>query len=551
MPVNGITCTETINGNNVEIAGQIPDAKTKNQVALVVSTDVNNVNDNNIVYIDQKTSTTSGKFNFNFTLPQNPADVNYGYIIGTDADVDSYIGTISEGQTDDEEPTSPARTVTCTETVDGNNVKISGQISDANTKNQVSLVVSTDVSNVNENNIVHIDQTTSTTSGTFTFNFTLPQNSGVSSYDYIIGTDADTETYIGVINIQQGGNEDDDDDDDDNDHGGDTDITGTTVTVKYYLGADGVFAQTDIDGTSYLLKNGHGDTVTIVRNGNVVDDAEYDAYGNVENPQNITAYTYANYYYDSHSGMYYLRNRFYDSSIARFISEDPIQDGINWYAYANNNPLMYVDPTGTVPVETIIDVASIGWSFYDFVSNPSWSNFGYLAWDVVAALVPYAPGSYATKTLKAGTKILSKSDNYVKSGVWSMKAFDRGYEIEKALGGWCNNFPVIDWAQKTIRANKTYLESIKSIKSIDITASSYQKASTLKSKLKGYVDSLAEFTGVKKWNGTEFKVSSGTSRTLEIAIPPVEMTSSQAKVFKEIVEYANEKGVKVITRIVE
>ncbi len=346
LPVNGITCTETINGNNVQISGQIPDANTKNQVALVVSTDVNNVNENNIVHIDQKTSTTGGNFNFNFTLPQNPADVNYGYIIGTDADVDSYIGTISEGQTDDEEPTTPARTVTCTQTVDGNNVKISGQISDANSKNQVSLVVSTDVNNVNENNIAYIDQTVSTTKGKFNFTFTLPQNSGVSSYGYIIGTDADTETYIGVINIQQGGNEDDDDDDNDNDHEGDTDITGTTVTVKYYLGADGVFAQTDTDGTSYLLKNGHGDTVTIVRNGNVVDDAEYDAYGNVENPQNITAYTYANYYYDSHSGMYYLRNRFYDPSIARFISEDPIQDGINWYAYCSNDPINRIDPLG-------------------------------------------------------------------------------------------------------------------------------------------------------------------------------------------------------------
>ncbi|MEE1042848.1 MAG: RHS repeat-associated core domain-containing protein, partial [Clostridia bacterium] len=199
-------------------------------------------------------------------------------------------------------------------------------------------------------NIVYIDQKTSSTNGTFAFNFTLPQNSGVSNYGYIIGTDADTETYIGVINMQQSGNEDDDDDDD-NDHGGDTDITGTTVTVKYYLGADGVFAQTDKDGTSYLFKNGHGDTVTIVRNGNVVDDAEYDAYGNVKNPQNITAYTYANYYYDSHSGMYYLRNRFYDSSIARFISEDPIQDGINWYAYCGGNPIAFVDPWGLYYLE--------------------------------------------------------------------------------------------------------------------------------------------------------------------------------------------------------
>ncbi len=503
LPVNGITCTETINGNNVQIAGQIPDAKTKNQVALVVSTDVNNVNENNIVYIDQTTSTTSGNFNFNFTLPQNPADVNYGYIIGTDADVDSYIGTISEGQTDDEEPTTPARTVTCTETVDGNNVKISGQISDpdgtnqvalivstdvnnvnennivyidqttsttsgtfefnftlpqsssitsygyiigtdadtetyigsistiqpeeitrtvtctetvdgnnvkisgqisdANSKNQVALVVSTDVNNVNENNIVYIDQTTSSTSGTFEFNFTLPQSSSITSYGYIIGTDANTETYIGVINIQQGGNEDDDDD---NDHGGDTDITGTTVTVKYYLGADGVFAQTDANGTNYLLKNGHGDTVTIVRNGNVVDDAEYDAYGNVKNPQNITAYTYANYYYDSHSGMYYLRNRFYDPSIARFISEDPVKDGLNWYAYCSGNPIAFVDPLGLL-VEILYHTGNSMRNFY--------GHLDISVDDVVYSFAPYGENNGLLNMYGEGVIMVVDKDEYIEN----------------------------------------------------------------------------------------------------------------------------------------
>ena len=43
----------------------------------------------------------------------------------------------------------------------------------------------------------------------------------------------------------------------------------------------------------------------------------------------------------------YLRARYYDPGTGRFVSEDPIQDGTNWYAYCGNNPVMFVDPMGT------------------------------------------------------------------------------------------------------------------------------------------------------------------------------------------------------------
>ena len=95
-----------------------------------------------------------------------------------------------------------------------------------------------------------------------------------------------------------------------------------------------------------------------------------------------------------------------------------------------------------------------------------------------------------------------------------------------------------------------FLENIKSIKSIDLTASTYKNASKLKNKLIKDIDSLASFSEAT-WNGIEHKVVEGTSRTLEIAIPPVEMTAEQAKVFAEITEYAKEKGVTIVTKVVE
>ena len=76
---------------------------------------------------------------------------------------------------------------------------------------------------------------------------------------------------------------------------------------------------------------------------------------------------------------------------------------------------------------------------------------------------------------------------------------------------------------------------------MDITLKTYQNPSKLKSKLKGYINSLASFEKTK-YGGTLYKVSEGTSRTLELAIPPVEMTKAQSDVFKEVFDYFRSKG---------
>jgi RHS repeat-associated protein len=48
------------------------------------------------------------------------------------------------------------------------------------------------------------------------------------------------------------------------------------------------------------------------------------------------------------SGMLQLGARFYWPQIGRFIQQDPIGHGINWYAYVDSNPVTWVDPEGLV-----------------------------------------------------------------------------------------------------------------------------------------------------------------------------------------------------------
>jgi hypothetical protein len=44
--------------------------------------------------------------------------------------------------------------------------------------------------------------------------------------------------------------------------------------------------------------------------------------------------------------LYYFGGRYYDPEIGQFISEDPGQDGTNWYGYCGNDPIKYFDPNG-------------------------------------------------------------------------------------------------------------------------------------------------------------------------------------------------------------
>ena len=48
-------------------------------------------------------------------------------------------------------------------------------------------------------------------------------------------------------------------------------------------------------------------------------------------------------------GLYYMRARYYDAKVGRFISEDPIGFGggdVNLFAYVGNNPVNFSDPEG-------------------------------------------------------------------------------------------------------------------------------------------------------------------------------------------------------------
>ena len=50
-------------------------------------------------------------------------------------------------------------------------------------------------------------------------------------------------------------------------------------------------------------------------------------------------------------GLKYFGARFYDEEVGRFVSQDPVKDGANWFGYCDNNPLRHIDQNGLWSVE--------------------------------------------------------------------------------------------------------------------------------------------------------------------------------------------------------
>jgi len=55
------------------------------------------------------------------------------------------------------------------------------------------------------------------------------------------------------------------------------------------------------------------------------------------------------------SAMLQLGHRFYWPEVGRFVSQDPIRQGRNWYAYAGNTPTRATDPAGLKTVQECMD----------------------------------------------------------------------------------------------------------------------------------------------------------------------------------------------------
>jgi RHS repeat-associated protein len=87
--------------------------------------------------------------------------------------------------------------------------------------------------------------------------------------------------------------------------------------------------------------------------GSLAQSYTYDSFGNLANSTGSAKnfFRHVARDFDTETGLYDYRARFYDSNVGRFLSEDPLgfYGGADFYAYTADNPVNLVDPSGMVP----------------------------------------------------------------------------------------------------------------------------------------------------------------------------------------------------------
>ena len=193
------------------------------------------------------------------------------------------------------------------------------------------------------------------------------------------------------------------------------DVTGDTTT-NFVRGIGLIYSENMNTGDKrkYAL-NAHGDVAKRINADGTAEKFNYRAYGIgiVGTPD---PFGYCGEYTDTETGLIYLRNRYYDPELGRFINVDPVFSGANWYAYCEGNPVRYVDPDGLnaiiVTNKNSVQLPVLGAQGHTSAlyqdSNGEWF---YSYWGNKAAAVIHIPHTYIKQSSRDGNVVANSMDS--------------------------------------------------------------------------------------------------------------------------------------------
>jgi RHS repeat-associated protein len=132
-----------------------------------------------------------------------------------------------------------------------------------------------------------------------------------------------------------------------------SELSGSTVTANLLTGlnVDEVLTRTDSAGARNFLADALGSTLALTDStGTVQTQYTYEPFGSTtaSGAINGNPFQYTGRENEA-NGLYYYRARYYNATLQRFISEDPLGlsgGDANFYVYTGDSPTNFIDPLG-------------------------------------------------------------------------------------------------------------------------------------------------------------------------------------------------------------
>jgi len=177
----------------------------------------------------------------------------------------------------------------------------------------------------------------------------------------------------------------------------------TTVITQNGLGARGIEYINQItssgSASEYPIYDAHGNMIAaLAKSGSsyvVGNQRNYGVWGDIltgsstGTPDNRYCASLG-HVRDDESGCDYMRARYYDSSSGRFLSQDPVRNGDNVYAYADNSPVDKADKTGKMSFADILGAATDYAAELSVEFNNKMAVYGFAVYKIVDVLTKWA-----------------------------------------------------------------------------------------------------------------------------------------------------------------